>query len=392
MPIIYLDQPKSKITYLDEPQAEVQSPQSMGLGKSVMKAVADTNPTEDIALGPVPGLLNRTKQNFFGIHPEKDPSNIGEFAKDYFTDPRTYMYAGAGAMAGLPKGPNIGGFMKSLKRTPFNSMAAEEAVGAFKGRLSSMEPEALAHIKLPPKTIGDITSTKTNYGLKNLPSVDEAGTLFSNTMVGAKGRPIQNTKIMSALNDAISRNPKEKSLQTLRDRLSKSSNIDDAMRGKGATSDADSVKLAFDEVNKLFGKYGGSMDSELQAVKNAIYDSLEDSGVEGAKKARDIYRVAQGSKKVQSKLSEPSSITEKSMATLISQLESPNEGIRSASRKILREKIGPKADSIIKDADARILREQNIGKVKKATGIGLLFGGAKYGANKFRDAIQQMKK
>lgn len=329
------------------------------------------------------GLLGLLAQKAVPEKVQPTQHGVAEMAIRTATDPRTFLFGGGIEGTGKAIKDTISEGKTLFKAPSLNKNIGKKLVDSYRTRIAVMEPEALAQAGLKPEVIKDVLKTKETYGLTSLPTETQADELFSSTL--SKAKEVKSDQVVSALRDVVANNPKETVLKNLLSRLTKSTNVDNMIKGLGNTVDASEISNVFKQVNNLFGKYGGQIDGELQMIKNAIYDALEASGVEGAKKARDIFRISRTTTKAQNLLSKPESTLR---AFLEGKAKSAVDPTKVGARQVLREQVGPVAEEVITYGDKVAARGQKIDKLKRygkiagAVGVG---GAGLAGLKKFLD-------
>ena len=396
--------------------------------------------------GPQVELMHNLKsvlgEKMAGLHPVIAEALSGA------TDPQNILGAS------MVKTPNIGGFVKSLRRVEFDPNSATEAASAYRSNLRRGNPLALRQAGIDDPTISKIQSYKGQYGAEEIPTVESAGSKFQNAeanvpddfninvkpfkgQIGAllrnigiidergqlvpgitkDSRAIQGiTDVYKNLKSRIYQNEKvvPKLLdETVGEKVT-GPRIDPKTGSEFRVVRPDTGDLTFEAkkgLNQIIRR-PDSMDlplyrrtkAGLQALLSsdeqanipvyrmidALDTAAEKAGLSGLREAKTAYSIAKSTGKARNIIDKVDTGLEQDMNSLIKQLESPDAGVRNVAHKVAREKLGDYADSLIETANKRVTRKQNIGKLKAGTGIALVGEGLHYGSREIGRILKKI--
>lgn len=315
-----------------QPQAQEvrKEPIQNKIVPSLMSAISEapSRGLTDIALpgGPMLNVANEFKRKVFGLD-QAAPGDIGAFAKDYFTDPRNYAYAGAGAMAGLPKpslralnriaptpaiesleanvvsllkkptvameeagtkrGLNILGKAKKSMQADIQKAGNQDLQGlttAFKQTKSELDKsiynEATLLSSQGKSKIKNLTKNMTETYRKGLDEAEEALASRGETIISSEYRNV----VDSAIEEAISKNLPEGSPAF--SKLRKISRALDAGERDTGVLDSKGNKIILANPDDPISL------KDVKNLKNQVYDALSSGVKEGAKYATEEDEVA----------------------------------------------------------------------------------------------------
>lgn len=225
-----------------------------------------------------------------------------------------------------------------------------------KESVESLEPNALRAIGVPEDVIEDAVKVKKEYGLKKLPTIDEADDFFEQVVnQDPFNGEIVPSQFKAKLGQSIAKleaglgkeHPIVKSMRFMLDNLERNPTSSESIRtgvGKiGRNLTKDEYLATRRDINRLFTN-NKELDSFVQGLKEALDSDAAQSGITGTKRARDIYRVSREVTKARNFVDKAELLSEKGAQ---SQLLSAQDPKRVVEKDIIKALTGSESGEIL---------------------------------------------
>jgi len=248
-------------------------------------------------------------------------------------------------------------FKGGVERTDYVGRELAPRVSALaKESVESLEPNALRAIGVPEDVIEDAVKVKKQYGLKKLPTIDEADDFFEQVVnQDPFNGEIEPSKFKAKLGQSISKleaglgkeHPIVKSMRFMLGNLERSPSSAESIHtgaGKiGRNLTKEEYLATRRDINRLFTN-NKELDSFIQGLKETLDSDAAQSGITGTKRARDIYRVSREVTKARNFVDKAELLSEKGAQ---SQLLSAQDPKRVVEKDIIRALTGGDASEIL---------------------------------------------
>ena len=322
--------------------------QAIGFGASM---VTPTNAALTALTGGTNKLLTPSMVKPITKPISKVPGILARFAANVETKPVKDL---RNIMDRIGAGKLFGGGVETpeyvgRELAPRMSKLAKEGV-------ESLDPNALRAIGVPEDVIDDAVRVKSEYGLKKMPSIEEADDFFESVIkqdpFDGEIKPEQFRRSLEGsianLESGLGKDHSVvKSMRFMLDGLDRSPSSAESIRtgvGKiGRSLTKDEYLGTRRDINRLFTN-NKEIDMFVQKLKETLDSDAAQSGITGTKRARDIYRVSREVTKARNFVDKADLLSEKGAQ---SQLLSAQDPKRVVEKDIIKSLTGTESGEIL---------------------------------------------